>query len=215
MRPRVLISDELPLETIERLEAGGCNVAFMPQLGKSNCIQDHIANYDGLVIRSASKVTAGVLARAAKLCIIGRAGIGIDNVDVAAATKQGVVVMNTPNGNSVSTAEHTVAMMMALARNIPDANTATRSGRWEKSRFTGVEIRDKVLGIIGCGNIGGIVAELAGALKMRVIAFDPLLSAQRAAELGVERVALVDLLKRADFITLHTQLTDENSLSYL
>ena len=159
-------------------------------------------------MRSATKVTAGVLAAAERLKVVGRAGIGVDNIDLAAATQRGVVVMNTPFGNSVTTAEHTIAMMMALARQLPAADRSTRAGKWEKSRFVGTELADKVLGLIGCGNIGSIVADRAHGLKMRVIAYDPFLSSERAADLGVEKVELDDLLARAEVITLHTPLTD-------
>src|SRR5690606_3686787 len=145
---------------------------------------------------------------AERLKVIGRAGIGVDNVDVPAATARGVVVMNTPFGNSITTAEHTIAMMMALARQIPAADRSTRAGKWEKSRFMGVELTGKTLGIIGCGNIGAIVADRAQGLRMKVIAFDPFLSPERAADLAVEKVDLDELLRRSDFITLHTPLTD-------
>src|SRR5690606_19721696 len=158
----------------------------------------------GLAVRSATKVTREVLQAARRLKVVGRAGIGVDNVDVAAATQAGVCVMNTPFGNSITTAEHTIAMMMALARQIPAADRSTQAGKWEKNRFMGVELYGKTLGVIGCGNIGAIVAERALALKMRVIAFDPFLSSERAEDLGVEKVELDELLARADFVTLHT-----------
>ncbi|HER26721.1 MAG TPA: phosphoglycerate dehydrogenase, partial [Rhodospirillales bacterium] len=167
-----------------------------------------IGDYDGLAIRSATKVTATVLNAATNLKVIGRAGIGVDNVDINAATAAGVVVMNTPFGNSITTAEHAIAMIMSLSREIPSANASTHAGKWEKSRFMGVEIMAKVLGIIGCGNIGAVVADRAQGLKMRVIAYDPYLSPERAEELGVEKVELDDLFARADFISLHTPLTD-------
>jgi len=146
-----------------------------------------IGNYEGLAIRSATKVTAEVLAEAKKLKVVGRAGIGVDNVDIKAATAHGVVVMNTPFGNAITTAEHAIALMFAVARQVPDANTSTQAGKWEKNRFMGVELSFKTLGLIGCGNIGSIVAERALGLKMRVLAYDPFLSDQRAAELGVEK----------------------------
>ena len=159
-------------------------------------------------MRSATKVTAELLAKASALKVIGRAGIGVDNIDVAAATERGIVVMNTPYGNSITAAEHTIAMMFALARQIPMADRSTQAGKWEKSRFLGVELSGKTLGIIGCGNIGAIVADRAHGLRMKVIAYDPFLSAERAVDLGVERAGLEELLARADFITLHTPLTD-------
>jgi D-3-phosphoglycerate dehydrogenase len=168
-----------------------------------------IGAYDGLAIRSATKVNRDIIAAATHLKVIGRAGIGVDNVDVPAATARGIVVMNTPFGNSITTAEHAIAMIFALARQLPAANASTHAGGWEKSRFMGVEVTGKTLGIIGCGNIGSIVADRALGLKMRVIAADPFLTPERAAELGVEKVDLQDLLPRADFITLHTSLTAE------
>ena len=153
-------------------------------------------------------MTADILAAAKKLKVVGRAGIGVDNVDVPAATARGVIVMNTPFGNSITTAEHAIAMMFALARDIPQANASTRAGKWEKSKFMGVELTAKTLGVVGCGNIGSIVAERAIGLKMRVLAYDPYLSIERAKALGVEKVELDELLPRADFITLHTPLTE-------
>jgi D-3-phosphoglycerate dehydrogenase len=167
-----------------------------------------IGEYDGLAIRSSTKVTADILAGAAKLKVVGRAGIGVDNVDVDASTARGVLVMNTPFGNSVTTAEHTIALIFALARQIPEADRSTQAGKWEKNRFMGVEITGKTLGIIGCGNIGTIVADRAKGLKMRVVAFDPFLSPARAQQLEIEKVELDELFARADFITLHTPLTD-------
>ncbi|MEX0860817.1 MAG: phosphoglycerate dehydrogenase, partial [Cucumibacter sp.] len=167
-----------------------------------------IADYDGLAIRSATKVTEKLIAAARRLKVIGRAGIGVDNVDIPAATAKGIIVMNTPFGNSITTAEHTIALLMALARQIPEADTSTRASKWEKNRFLGVEVTNKTLGIIGCGNIGSIVADRAQGLKMRVIAFDPYLTPERARDLGVEKVELDELLARADFITLHTPLTE-------
>ncbi|MGH6841582.1 MAG: phosphoglycerate dehydrogenase, partial [Methylocella sp.] len=163
--------------------------------------------FDGLAVRSATKVTAGLLERAAKLKVIGRAGTGVDNIDVAAATAKGIIVMNSPFGNSITTAEHAIALMFALARQIPRADQSTQAGKWEKNRFMGVEITGKVLGIIGCGNIGSIVSARAIGLQMRVVAYDPYLSAERALDLGVEKVGLDTLLASADFITLHTPLT--------
>jgi len=168
-----------------------------------------IGEYDGLAVRSATKATEKVIAAASNLKVIGRAGIGVDNVDIAAATANGVVVMNTPFGNAITTAEHAIAMMMALAREIPQADASTQAGKWEKSRFMGVELTGKTLGIIGCGNIGSIVADRALGLKMKVVAFDPFLSDERARDIGVEKADLETLLKRADFISLHTPLTDQ------
>jgi D-3-phosphoglycerate dehydrogenase / 2-oxoglutarate reductase len=168
-----------------------------------------IGDYDGLAVRSATKVTEKVIAAAGKLKVVGRAGIGVDNIDVKAATAKGVIVMNTPFGNSITTAEHALSLMMALARQIPEADRSTQAGKWEKSKFLGVELSAKTLGVIGCGNIGSIVADRAIGLKMKVVAYDPFLSSERAVALGVEKVELDELLRRADFITLHTPLTDK------
>ena len=170
--------------------------------------RDIIGQYDGLAIRSNTKVTKELLDVATNLKVVGRAGIGVDNVDLKAATTRGVVVMNTPHGNSITTAEHAIAMMFALAREIPEATVSTKAGKWEKNRFMGVELTGKTLGLIGAGNIGSIVADRARGLHMRVVAYDPFLSEKRALDIGVEKAELDDLLARADFITLHTPLTD-------
>ena len=208
MAPRVLISDALSPAAIAIFKERGVEVDFQPALGKDkDKLAAVIGDYDGLAIRSATKATAKILENARKLRVIGRAGIGVDNVDIPAATARGVIVMNTPFGNSITTAEHAIAMMFALAREIPAADASTQAGKWEKNRFMGVEITGKTLGIIGCGNIGAIVADRAMGLKMRVIAFDPFLSPERAVNLGVEKVDLDELLARADFITLHTPMT--------
>jgi D-3-phosphoglycerate dehydrogenase / 2-oxoglutarate reductase len=206
--PRVLISDALSPAAIQIFRDRGVEVDFQPELGKDkDRLAEIIGGFDGLAIRSATKVTPKILERASRLKVVGRAGIGVDNVDLPAATAKGVIVMNTPFGNSITTAEHAVAMMFALAREIPAADASTQAGKWEKNRFMGVEITGKVLGVIGCGNIGSIVADRAIGLKMRVIAYDPFLSPERAVELGVEKVELDDLLARAEIITLHTPLT--------
>ena len=185
-------------------------VEFQPSLGKDkDKLAETIDGFDGLAIRSTTKVTAKLLERAGNLKVIGRAGIGVDNVDVPAATARGIIVMNTPFGNSITTAEHAISLMFALARQIPEADASTRAGKWEKNKFLGVEIFGKTLGVIGCGNIGSIVADRALGMKMKVVAFDPFLSAERAVDLGVEKVTLEELLQRADFITLHTPLTEK------
>jgi D-3-phosphoglycerate dehydrogenase / 2-oxoglutarate reductase len=208
--PRVLISDALSAAAVAIFKERGVETDFQPGLGKDkDKLASVIGGFDGLAIRSATKVTAKLLDRAAKLKVIGRAGIGVDNVDVAAATARGIIVMNTPFGNSITTAEHAIAMAFALARQIPQADVSTQAGKWEKNRFMGVEITGKVLGIIGCGNIGSIVAERAIGLHMHVIAYDPYLSPERALDLGVEKVSLETLLGRADFISLHTPLTPQ------
>lgn len=206
--PRVLIADELSPAAVAIFRERGLEVEQKVGLKPAELIAI-IGEYDGLAIRSATKVTTEVLAAAKRLRVVGRAGIGVDNVDIEAATAAGVVVMNTPFGNSVTTAEHTISLMLALCRQIPSADRSTRAGKWEKSRFMGVELMGKVLGMIGCGNIGSIVADRAQGLKMRVVAYDPFLGPDRAQELGVEKVELADLLERADIITLHTPLTEQ------
>src|ERR1700687_4386411 len=208
MAPKVLISDKLSAAAVQIFQERGVEADIKVGLAKKDLART-IENYDGLAIRSATKVTERVLDRAKKLKVIGRAGIGVDNVDLAVATAKGIIVMNTPFGNSITTAEHTITLMLALARQIPAADASTRAGKWEKNRFLGVEIFSKTLGVIGCGNVGSIVAERAIGLKMKVIAYDPYLSAERALDLGVEKVELEELWRRADFITLHTPLTDK------
>ncbi|MGE0118258.1 MAG: phosphoglycerate dehydrogenase [Dongiaceae bacterium] len=205
--PKVLIADELSMHAVAIFRRRGVEADVRTGL-KPPELTAAIADYDGLAVRSATKVTAEILAAAPRLKVVGRAGIGIDNIDLPAATQRGIVVMNTPHGNSVTTAEHAIAMMMALARQIPAADKSTQAGKWEKSRFLGVELTGKTLGIVGCGNIGSIVAERAHGLKMKVIAFDPFLSDERARDLNVQKVALDELLARADIVTLHTPLTD-------
>jgi D-3-phosphoglycerate dehydrogenase / 2-oxoglutarate reductase len=210
MQPRVLISDALSPAAVAIFEDRGVKVEFQPGLGKDKeKLAETINGFDGLAIRSATKVTAKILERAKSLKVIGRAGIGVDNVDIPAATARGIIVMNTPFGNSITTAEHAITLMLSLARQIPEADASTRAGKWEKNKFLGVEMFGKTLGIIGCGNIGSIVADRAIGLRMKVIAYDPYLSAERALDLGVGKVELEQLLRRADFITLHTPLTDK------
>ena len=207
-KPRVLISDALSPAAVQIFRDRGIDVDFQPALGKDkDKLAAIIGDYDGLAIRSASKVTPAILANAAKLKVIGRAGIGVDNVDIPAATAKGIIVMNTPFGNSITTAEHAIAMMFSIARQIPDADRTTQAGKWEKNKYMGVELTSKTLGVIGCGNIGSIVADRALGLKMKVIAFDPYLSPERAVAIGVEKVELDELLRRADFITLHVPMT--------
>jgi D-3-phosphoglycerate dehydrogenase / 2-oxoglutarate reductase len=208
--PKVLISDALSPAAVQIFKDRGVEVDFQPNLGKDKeKLAAAIDGFDGLAIRSATKVTGKLLEQARSLKVIGRAGIGVDNVDIPAATARGVIVMNTPFGNSITTAEHAITLMLSLARQIPEADTSTRAGKWEKNKFMGVEIFSKTLGVIGCGNIGSIVADRAIGLRMRVIAYDPYLSAERARDLGVDKVELEELLRRADFITLHTPLTDK------
>src|SRR6201991_4773606 len=209
-KPKVLISDALSPAAVQIFKDRGVEVDFQPNLGKDKeKLAEIIGNYDGLAIRSATKATAKIIEKATRLKVIGRAGIGVDNVEIPAATAKGIIVMNTPFGNSTTTAEHAITLMLALAREIPQADASTQAGKWEKNRFMGVEITNKTLGVIGCGNIGSLVAHRAQGLHMRVIAFDPFLSPDRARDLGVEKVELPELFKRADFITLHTPLTDK------
>ena len=210
MAPKVLISDQLSPTAVQIFKDRGIDVDYEPNLGKDkDKLAEVIGKYDGLAIRSATKVTEKIIAAAGNLKVIGRAGIGVDNVDIPAATAKGIIVMNTPFGNSITTAEHAIAMLFACARQLPAANASTQAGKWEKSKFMGTELTSKTLGIIGCGNIGAIVAERALGLKMRVVAYDPFLSHERAEDLGVEKVELDELFARADAITLHTPLTDK------
>jgi len=207
-KPRVLISDKMDPNAAKIFEERGCDVDVITGETPEQLIA-RIGEYDGLAIRSATKVTKEVLDAATNLKVIGRAGIGVDNVDIPYASGKGIVVMNTPFGNSITTAEHAIAMIMALARQIPEANALTQKGEWPKSAFMGVEVTGKTLGLIGAGNIGSIVASRALGLKMKVVAYDPFLTEDRAVELGVEKVDLDTLLSRADFISLHTPLTDQ------
>jgi len=205
---KVLISDKMSPKAAETFRERGIEVDEKPGLDKDE-LRDIIGEYDGIAVRSATKISPKLLEAADNLKVIGRAGIGIDNIDLPAATARGVVVMNTPFGNSITTAEHAIAMMLSLARNIPPASASIHDGRWEKSEFMGVELAGKTLGIIGCGNIGSIVADRAQGLKMKVIAFDPYLSHERAEEIGVGKVELEELFRRADIVSLHTPLTEK------
>ncbi len=210
MAPRVLVSDELSETAVQIFRDRGVEVDFEPKLGKDKeRLAEVIGKYEGLAIRSATKVTEKLIAAATNLKVVGRAGIGVDNVDIPAASRRGIIVMNTPFGNSITTAEHAVALMFAVARQLPAADTSTQSGKWEKSKFMGVEITGKVLGVIGAGNIGSIVCARAIGLKMHVLAYDPFLSKERAEEMGVVKVELDELLAQSDFITLHVPLTDK------
>ena len=209
MAPKVLVSDKLSETAVQIFRDRGIDVDFMPELGKDKeKLAEVIGQYDGLAIRSATKVTPTLLEHADKLKVVGRAGIGTDNVDKEAASKKGVIVMNTPFGNMITTAEHAIAMMFAVARQLPEASASTHAGKWEKSKFMGVELTGKTLGVIGAGNIGGIVCDRARGLHMKVVAFDPFLSEEKAQKMQVEKVELDELLQRADFITLHVPLTD-------
>jgi D-3-phosphoglycerate dehydrogenase len=212
MAPKVLISDSLSEAAVQIFKDRGIEVDFQPNLGKDKeKLAAIIGNYDGLAIRSATKVTETILANATNLKVIARAGIGTDNIDKDAASKKGVIVMNTPFGNMITTAEHAIAMMFAVARQIPEASASTHAGKWEKSKFMGVELTGKTLGVIGAGNIGGIVCDRARGLKMKVVAYDPFLGEEKAKKMGVEKVELDELLARADFITLHVPYTDQTA----
>ncbi|HEY2071191.1 MAG TPA: phosphoglycerate dehydrogenase [Rhizomicrobium sp.] len=206
--PKVLIADKLSPAAVAIFKERGVEADVKTGLSKEELLAI-VDQYDGIAIRSATKITAEVIKAATRLKVVGRAGIGVDNVEIPAATAAGVIVMNTPFGNSITTAEHAIALMMALARELPAANASTHAGKWEKNRFMGSELYGKTLGLIGAGNIGSIVADRARGLKMKVVAFDPYLSPERAADLGIEKVDLNDLLARADFITLHTPLTND------
>ena len=210
--PKVLISDSLSEAAVQIFKDRGIDVDFMPALGKDkDAFLAAIPKYDGLAIRSASKATAKIIAEATNLKVIGRAGIGTDNIDKDAASKAGIIVMNTPFGNMITTAEHAIAMMFAVARQIPEASASTHAGKWEKSKFMGVELTGKTLGVIGAGNIGGIVCDRARALKMKVMAYDPYLGEEKAEKMGVKKVELEELFANADFITLHVPYTEQTA----
>ncbi|HKY95081.1 MAG TPA: NAD(P)-dependent oxidoreductase, partial [Kiloniellales bacterium] len=206
--PRVLIADQLSDAALKIFKDRGVEAQVAVGL-KPEALKAKLEGVEGLAVRSATKVTADLLAAAPHLKVIGRAGIGVDNIDVGAATARGIVVMNTPHGNAITTAEHALALLFALAREIPAADRSTRSSKWEKSRFVGVELTGKTLGVIGCGNIGSIVAERAVGLKMKVLAYDPYLAQERAASLGVRKTDLDTLLAESDFITLHVPMTEQ------
>jgi D-3-phosphoglycerate dehydrogenase len=207
---KVIISDKLGEDAVRILEARNIEVLFDPDLARdTERLKAELATADGIAIRSATKMTADMIAVSPRLKVIGRAGIGVDNIDVESATSRGVAVMNTPFGNAVTTAEHAIAMMFAVARNIPQADASTKQSKWEKSRFMGRELYGKTLGLVGCGNIGSIVASRALGLRMKVVVFDPFLTKEKAEDLGVELLDLDSLLRRADFVSLHTPLNDK------
>ena len=206
---KVLIADKMDSRAAAIFRERDIDVDERPGLSPDE-LKAIIGDYDGLAVRSSTRVPAPVMdAALPRLKVIGRAGIGVDTIDVPAASARGIVVMNTPFGNSITTAEHAIAMLFALAREIPQADQSTQAGKWEKNRFMGVELAGKTLGLIGCGNIGSIVADRAHGLKMKVVAYDPFLSPERALELGVDKAELDELLARSDFITLHTPLTEQ------
>ena len=205
---KILITDRIAAEGIDllRQELPKAQIDERPGL-KPDILKAIIGEYDALIVRSETQVTGEILAAAPHLKIVGRAGVGVDNIDIEAATRQGIMVVNSPTGNIIAAAEHTIAMLMALARQIPAANSSIKAGKWEKSRFLGVEVRNKVLGIIGLGKVGTEVARRALGLEMQVIAFDPYVAPEHARKLGVSMLSLEDILKKADFVTLHTSLT--------
>ncbi|MGA2872937.1 MAG: phosphoglycerate dehydrogenase [Candidatus Dormibacteria bacterium] len=205
-RPRILVADPIAEDGIGRLQTAG-DVEVALKLSE-DALVERVAPFQALVVRSETKVTARVIAAGGNLRVIGRAGVGVDNIDVAAATAQGVLVVNAPTGNTVAAAEHTVALMLALARNVAQGDASLRSGKWERSRLVGSELRGKTLAVIGLGKIGTEVARMAQGLQMRVVAFDPLVSQERAEQLGVELLSLDEALSRADVATVHTPLVD-------
>ncbi|MCH6558524.1 MAG: phosphoglycerate dehydrogenase, partial [Nitrospirae bacterium] len=205
---KILVSDSISKRGVEILEKAGFTVDVKTKLSKADLLRE-INAYEGLIVRSATKVTAKVIEAAERLKVIGRAGSGLDNVDTQAATRRGVVVMNTPGGNTVTTAEHTMSMILAMTRRIPQATSSMKAGKWEKERFMGVELYNKTLGIIGIGQIGGYVAKLAQGLSLNVIAYDPFLAQEQAQKMGVHLVDLAEIYRRADIISVHTPLTAE------
>jgi len=206
---KVLVSDKLSDQGVKILKDAGLTVDVNTKLTPEELLKV-IPDYEGLVVRSGTKVTREVLAAAAKLKVVGRAGSGLDNVDLEEATRRGVVVMNTPGGNTITTAEHTIALMLSMVRLIPQATASTKAGKWEKNRFTGMELYNKVLGVVGMGQIGGHVAKLAQGLLMRVIAYDPFLAELEMTAVGVEPVtSLMELCQRADFLSMHAPLNAE------
>jgi D-3-phosphoglycerate dehydrogenase / 2-oxoglutarate reductase len=205
---KILVTDSLSKQGIEHLEKAGFAVVVKTKLSKEDLLKE-IKDADGLIVRSGTKVTAEVIAAAERLKIVGRAGSGLDNVDTVAATRRGIVVMNTPGGNTVTTAEHTMAMIFAMTRRIPQATASTKAGKWEKEKFMGVELYNKTLGIVGMGQIGGYLTKLALGVGMQVVAYDPYLAEERAQKMGVTMVQLDELFHRADIISVHTPLTPE------
>ena len=206
---RVLLSDSLSSQGVDVLKSHPELQVDIKTGLKPAELALIIAPYDALVIRSSTTVTREIIEHADSLKVIGRAGVGVDNVDLEAATRRGIVVMNSPHGNSVTTAEHAISMMMSMARKIPIANATLKAGKWDRKSFTGAEVCGKVLGVVGLGNIGRIVADRAQGLKMKVIGFDPIMTREAADRLGIELVGLEEIFRRSDFITVHTPLTDD------
>jgi D-3-phosphoglycerate dehydrogenase len=207
--PSVFISDKLEAAGLNLLQAAGIELDNRPGLTGGE-LRAAIQNADGVIVRSGTRITAEHLANPGKLRAIVRAGVGVDNIDVGAATRAGIVVMNTPGGNTVSTAEHTVSLLMALARHIPSADSSTRQGKWERNKFVGTQLAGKTLGIIGLGRVGREVARRAAGLDMKVVGYDPFMAPDKAAQLGIESVAAIEqLLPRCDFLTVHTPLNEQ------
>jgi D-3-phosphoglycerate dehydrogenase len=206
---KVLVSDPISDKGIEILK-NEVEVDVLTGLEPSELVKK-IGEYDALIVRSETKVTKEVIEAGKKLKIIGRAGVGVDNIDVAAATGRGIIVVNAPEGNTISAAEHTIAMMMAMSRNIPQANASLKNKKWDRKKFMGVEVRDKTLGVVGLGRIGAEVAKRAQGMEMKILAYDPFITPERAGELGVELTTVEDIVKRADYITVHTPLTKETT----
>ena len=207
MAPKVLVCDPIADEGVRALQEFGAEVDVRLRQSPEELIAN-IPDYDAVIVRSETRVTAAAIQAAQRLQVVGRAGVGVDNIDVEAATQRGILVVNAPTGNMISAAEHSIGLMLALARNIPQANATLKGGKWDRSRFMGVEVRGKTLGIIGLGQVGSEVARRARGLEMRVIGYDPFVPEERARVLGVEMVSLEDLLRQSDFITVHTSLTE-------
>ncbi|MGH7148150.1 MAG: hydroxyacid dehydrogenase, partial [Nitrospiraceae bacterium] len=205
---KILITDSLSKQGVDLLEKAGFTVVVKSKLSKEELFKE-IKDADGLIVRSGTKVTAELIAAAERLKVVGRAGSGLDNVDTPAATRRGIVVMNTPGGNTVTTAEHTMSLICAMSRRIPQATTSVKAGKWEKDKFMGVELYNKVLGIVGVGQIGSHLTKLAQGIGLSVVAYDPYLAEERAQEMGVTMMPLDELIKRADIISVHTPLTPE------
>ncbi len=207
---KVLVADPLAREGLEILKP---HAEVEVKLGLSqDDLKGIIGNYDALIVRSETKVTAGIIDKGPRLLVIGRAGTGVDNIDVEAATKRGIVVVNAPTGNTISAAEHTIALMLALARHIPQAHSSLQAGEWRRKDFMGVEVKGKVLGVVGLGNVGSEVARRARCMEMQIVAYDPFVSVERARNLGSELMSLQDVLKKSDFITLHLPLTQDTKM---
>lgn len=206
---KILVADEISKEGVDVLEQA-LDVSYEPEITPDELLK-RIEQYDALLVRSRTKVTADVIRAGKKLRVVGRAGVGVDNIDITAATEAGILVINSPEGNTASAAEHTVALMFALARNVPVADSSMKAGKWERNRFMGCELFNKTLGVIGLGKVGGRVAHTAQALGMKVLVFDPLINAERAAQLNMQSVSLEEIWKRADFITIHTPKTRETT----